>query len=381
MNLNKLIIIILFCTLSVSCKTATNTKDSDKQISKYQEIIDSIYVANPESIGIMVHIESPKKGISWSGSSGYSDFKNKTVLSPDQPALIASSIKTYIAATILRLQEQGKLSIEDDIHKYLTKKTYDLFESDGYDFDQIQIKHLLSHTSGIEDYGNEDYLNWVDKNQQHRWTRNEQLELAVKVGKPLGKPQDLFSYADANYLLCTEIIEQVTGKPFYESIRELLRYNELGLHSTWFPTLEEKPKQTKELVHQYWGEKNWDSYHHDISWDLYGGGGIATTTKELAQFSYNLFDEKIIENPGILKLLSTEIKTKDGKDNKYGLGLSLGQVNEFKSYGHGGFWGTVVLYFPDLDTSISVFVLDRDKRRLRKNILEALVKEFAKQNN
>ncbi len=150
--------------------------------------------------------------------------------------------------------------------------------------------------------------------------------------------------------------------------------------NTWFPTLEPQNEQTKPLVHQYWGEKNWDSYNHDISWDLYGGGGIATTTKELAQFSYNLFNGKIIKDKNTLNQIFTKIETKDGKDNKYGLGLSIGNVKGYTSYGHGGFWGTVVLYFPEMDTSIAVFILERDERILRKNVLEALVLELTKEN-
>ena len=373
------ILILIFCVLAISCEKKSDAKETNIKIESFQSIIDSIYQSNPESIGLMVHIESPKNGVSWSGSTGYSDKENKAELSSDQPALIASSIKTYISATILKLQEQKKLSIENNVSEYLTQKTNDLFKSDGYNFDNIKIKNLLSHTSGIEDYANEEYLNWIDKNQKHRWSRDEQLQLAIKVGNPLGKPQERFNYADANYLLCTEIIEQITEKPFYEAIRELLGYEKLGLINTWFPTLENKSKNTKELVHQYWSEKNWDSYNHDISWDLYGGGGIATTTKELAKFSYNLFNGYIIKDRDVLNLLSTEIKTLDNKENKYGLGLSLGQVKGFKSYGHGGFWGTVVLYFPKLDASISVFVLERDKRKLRKDILQALVTELSSQ--
>lgn len=379
MRLTKYIYLILALLILESCATSKIESLKDNSYVAYQSIIDSIYKSNPKSVGVMVHIESPKKGISWSGSAGYSDAENKIILTPDQPALIASSIKTYISATILRLQEQEKLSIDDAIKNHLTQKTIDLFESDGYDLESIKIKHLLSHTSGIEDYANAEYLDWIDKNQKHRWTRNEQLELAIKVGKPLGKPEDSFNYADANYLLCTEIIENITNKPFYESIRELLKYEELGFSNTWFPTLEIKNDQTKALVHQYWGEKNWDTYEHDISWDLYGGGGIATTTKGLAEFSYNLFNNKIIKDEKILNQIFTPIETRDGKDNKYGLGLTIGDVNGYKSYGHGGFWGTVVLYFPKLDTSIAVFILERDERILRKAVLETLVVELNKE--
>ncbi|WP_034920637.1 serine hydrolase domain-containing protein [Gillisia sp. CAL575] len=378
MRIEKYIFLLISVIVLQSCGTAKIENSANKDV-EFQKIIDSIYQINPKSVGIMVHIESPKKGISWSGSVGYSDAENKTKLVSDQPALIASSIKTYISASLLRLQEQNKLSIEDPIKNYLSNRTIKLFESDGYDLDRIKIKHLLSHTSGIEDYANDEYLDWVDKNQKHRWTRDEQLELTIKVGNPLGEPEDTFNYADANYLLCTEIIENVTNKPFYESIRDLLKYEELGFSNTWFPILETKKQQTKSLVHQYWGEKNWDSYNHDISWDLYGGGGIATTTEELARFSYYLFNNKIIKDKNILNQIFTTIDTKDGKDNKYGLGLSIGNVKGYTSYGHGGFWGTVVLYFPKLDSSIAVFILERDERILRKNVLEALVLELTKE--
>ncbi len=375
----RITIILLIFAVIIGCKPNNHQIQTQTNLEIYQSTLDSIYQSHPESVGLMVHIESPKNGISWSGSSGYSDVENKTVLSPNQPALIASSIKTYISATILRLQENNLLNIEDPIDKYLTPKTVTLFQQDGYDFSNIKIKHLLSHTSGIEDYATKEYLDWVDENQKHRWTRDKQLELAVKVGNPLGKPEDLFSYADANYLLCTEIIEQVSKKPFYESIRELLKYKALNFSNTWFPTLEDKHESPYPLVHQYWKEKNWDSYEHDISWDLYGGGGIATTTEELAKFSYQLFNKNIIQDEKIFDLIYSKINTKDGKNIKYFLGLSEGDTNGLTGYGHGGFWGTVVMYYPALDASISVFVLDRNERKLRKDILEAMVQQLSDQ--
>ncbi|MBL4745668.1 MAG: serine hydrolase [Flavobacteriaceae bacterium] len=379
MDFNKRLLLLILI-LVISCKTERNNIVLPKKTDTYQAVIDTFYTKNPTAIGIMVHIESPKNGISWSGSVGYSDAEKNTELSPTQPALIASNIKTYISATILRLQEQGKLSIEDSISKYLSQKTGALFISDGYDLDHIKIKHLLSHTSGIEDYANKAYLDWVDQHQKHRWTRDEQLQLTIKVGDPLGKPGAMFNYADANYLLCTEIIEQITGKNFYTSIRELLKYSALNFTNTWFPTLEEKPINTLEMVHQYWAKRNWDSHNLDISWDLYGGGGIATNTKELAQFTSHLFNGNIIENKAILKLLFTKIKTTDGKDSNYCLGLSEGEISGLKSYGHEGFWGTTVAYIPQLDTSISVFILDRDQKHLKKIILETLVKELSKKH-
>ena len=344
--------------------------------NKYQKLIDSIYNANQDAKGIMVHLESPSMHISWSGASGYSDFNKKIVLEADQPALVASNIKTYISATILRLVEMNKIQLNQSINSVLTEKTKKLFSNDGYDLDSIKIVHLLSHTSGISCYWDDAYIEFVNKHPKHHWTRNEQLELAVTVGDPLKKPGETFEYADVNYLLLSEIIEVVTGKPFYKAMRELLRYKELGLNSTWIPTLEETPKGVKPLVHQYDEKYNWDSYDFDPSWDLYGGGGIACTTRDLARFSYNLFNSNIIKDTDILNLIFTKINTQDTTENNYHLGLGEYEYSGIKGFGHDGFWGTSVVYFPKLETSIAVFVLEKEKSSLTSSIIERLVDDL-----
>jgi len=338
---------------------------------KFQKLIDSIYILNPESNGIMVHVESPDYNVSWSGASGYSDKSIKKKIEPDQPALIASCTKTYVSATILRLVEQKIIEINLPIKELISTKTRKLFESDGYNLDSITIKHLLSHTSGIEDYANQEYREYIFNNPKHRWTRDEQIALAIKVGNPIANPGEVFRYANVNYLLLTEIIEKLTNKPFYTSMRELLRYEELGFNNTWFPTLEEKPKGTKTLVHQYWGE--YSSFIFDVSIDLYGAGGLASTTKDLACFWHKLFNAKIIEDTTVLNLFFTEIQTNDSIQSNYYLGLMSDEYRGFKAYWHKGSWGNYVLYFPDLNTSISVYILERDKKILGRDIIDQII--------
>lgn len=359
-------IILLFVAIvsTIGCRTSNENSEATLFYSNCQSAIDSIFTANPESIGIMVHIESSKNNLSWSGCSGYSNKDERSQLICDQPALIASCIKPYISATILRLHELGSLTIEDPISQHLTEETIQLFENVGYDFDSIRIKHLLSQTSGIKEYADKDYLGMINENKKHRWTREEQLRLTVSKGKPLGSPEEVWTYSDANFLLCTEIIESVTKKPFYTAIRELLRYKELGFRNTWFPTLEKPDTKTKPMVHQYWKSWKWDSYEMDPSFDLYGGGGIATTTEELAKFSYNLFQGNIIEDTVTLNKIFTKIIPADGEDTRYLLGLGKERINGLTYYWHGGFWGTNFLYFPKLETSIAVYVLERDKSQL-----------------
>ncbi len=375
---NKIKTAILFCLLIFTA----NLSYSQSIESKFQEAIDSIYKANPTAIGIMIHVESPKNHISWSGAVGYSNKNTKKKIEPNQPALIASTIKTYVAATILRLVELKKVLLNQPIKNLLTKKTQRLFLDDGYDLDSIKVANLLSHTSGIEDYISDknvdDYLKFTDTHKKYRWTRDEQLKLTVDKGNPIRKGRIVFNYADANYLLLSEIIEGLTKKPFYTAMRELLKYDELKLNHTWFPTLEPKPKNTKELVHQYFGKYNWDSHDIDISWDLYGGGGIATTTADLSKFLYHFFNGDIIKNTQIRDSIFTEIRTKETELYSYFLGLSQDSYHGLNAYGHGGFWSTVAMYFPSLDASVSVYILERDKRILRRDVLDKISKILKK---
>lgn len=337
-----------------------------------QSFMDSLYSANPTSVGMLVHIETPD--LSWSGASGLPYKEADTKLEPDQPFLIASNIKTYVSATILRLVEQGKLSIDSPIKKLLTAKTRKLFQGGGYDLGAINIKHLLSHTSGIQDYANQAYIDFIDTNKQYRWTRDEQLALTIKTGPPLGAPGVTFNYADANYLLATEIIEGLTGKPFYTAMRELLRYETLSISDTWFPTLEEKPEDTKTLVHQYWGDYGWDSHDIDVSVDLYGGGGIACTADDLARFMYALFNYEVVRDTTAFNLIYTAVPTQDTDPGNYRLGIWVYEHEGVTGYGHSGFWGTIAFWFPELQAALSVCVLEKDQGDLHNVITEEVIR-------
>ncbi|HHB78627.1 MAG TPA: class C beta-lactamase-related serine hydrolase [Saprospiraceae bacterium] len=368
-----LTLIVLGCSTMQPGKGLVNSRYS----SDFQKVIDSIYARHPDMIGLMVAIEAPDKNLSWVGAVGYSNYETKQKLKVNQPGLIASNTKTFVSVAILRLIEDGKLGLYAPIENLLSEKTKMRLKRDKYDLKAIKVVHLLSHSSGIRDYVDEDYLKKISGEPTHRWTRDEQIERATRRGKPLAGPGKVFSYADVNYLLLTEIIEQKTKKPFYQAIRELLNYRQNHLRSIWFATLEDAPTQVLPLVHQYDRKEGWDSYDIDVSFDLYGGGGIAATPRDLARFSQLLFEKKIIKDSETFNLIFTDVGVPGNKHGHYYLGLSESEINGHKAYGHGGFWGTTVQYFPDFNASISVFVLNRNQGKLRPSILEALVKELS----
>jgi len=347
-------------------------KDHSRQ---YRHIVDTTLAAHPGAVGIMACVIF-KDGGTWSYAAGVADKTTKTPLKADQPVTTASNTKTYIAAAIFRLQEQGKLNVTDAIGKHLAAPTRNKLAVAGYDVTAIKLRHLLSHTSGIDDYVTEDYFNFIDKNRQHRWTRDEQIDLAMKAGKRLGAPGDTFRYADVNYLLLAEIIENTTHKPFYTAVRELLRYKEAGLNHTWFAELEPTPRNTPPLIHQYWNKYPWDTYDLHPSWDLFGGGGILATPQDMTRFYKHLFEGHIIHNEQLLADMCTMPPCKT--HTNYALGVRILKISGLTAYYHGGFWGTDVIYFPELKTAMTIVILEHSERDISADICQAIVQEIKK---
>ncbi len=374
-NLTLLPLLLLLSSLLFSsCQpTTAPEQDFDQFVDELQEVLTTFYHEYPDAIGIMAHVEIPE--LSWSGGIGLSDREGRQPLKSQQPALIASITKTFVAATILRLHEMALIDLNAPIDKYLTSSTVAVLQSDGYRTNEITVTQLLNHTSGINDYvETESFLQKTKSDVQYQWTRDEQIQLAVSELDPVDDPGKQFRYSDTNYLLLTEIIEHLTQMPFYEAMRTHLNYNQLQLNHTWFVDLEAVPDNTLPLVHQYYSSQGLDTYQISKTFDLYGGGGLACTTRDLATFLHQLFNHKVFNDRATVKLMRELAPGHESSD--YSLGLFRAEINDFIGWGHSGYWGTMANYFPKLDASIAVFVLEKDRKHLNKEITAALLKKL-----
>ncbi|MGH1516920.1 serine hydrolase domain-containing protein [Chryseobacterium sp. JK1] len=350
--------LILSITASVAFSAHVFAQNTE---ALFKKIVDSTYNAHPEMIGLIVDVESPDHKISWSYAVGKNGKDNQQPIDPAQPLLIASTTKPYMAAAILRLVENGTLSIDTPIKNLLSAKTLKVLSDDGYDVEKINLRHLLSHTAGINDYVTENYFSFITTHKTYNWTRDEQIALAGKE-KKVGEPGTVFRYADINYVLISEIIEQKTGKPFYEALRNLLNYKKLGIKNTWFIQLEKKPETSLPLVNQYWRQFDWQIKDLNPSWDLYGGGGIASNVKEMAQFFQMLFTGKVIKDPKVLQLMYTDVPP--NLEINYCLGIRKIKSGGMMAYNHGGGLGTDAIYIPEINASISSASVEAGKRNI-----------------
>src|SRR5205814_1177974 len=188
---------------------------------RLDQLLERFARAHPSFPGIALAVRTPT--LNWAGAAGVTDRATHTPLTAGAGFRIASVTKTFTAAAILRLAEDGKLGLNDPIAQHLSPATIVLLRHGGYDVDHIRLKQLLQHTSGLYDYaGDPAFQTFVVAHPRHRWTRAEQVRFAMKHGKPLALPGAAFHYSDTGYVLLGEILERRTGHSLAAAYRSLL---------------------------------------------------------------------------------------------------------------------------------------------------------------
>ena len=303
------------------------------------------------------------EGLTWSGTASGTDRSRASDASDSavQPVRIASVGKTFTAATILRLVEDGRLGVDDPVDRHLTLATVELLAGDGYDLSSMTIRHLLQHTSGLFDYAFGEGSPMLDRalsDRSHRWTRDEQVALAISVGDPLGAPGEAFHYSDTGYIVLGEIIEQVVGRPYHEVMRDLLAYDRLGLGATWMESGEQPPAGAAPIARSFFAETELTDL--DFSIDAFGGGGLAAATNDVARFFEALLAGKVLK-PETLALM-TEVPDTNRGLSEFGVQLGDGASGLYRldlgslgtCWSHRGFLGTIAVTCPDVGATVVV---------------------------
>ncbi|MEM7415668.1 MAG: serine hydrolase domain-containing protein [Gemmatimonadota bacterium] len=313
---------------------------------------------DPEIPGALLYAYSPALSLEWAGAAGVSDLASGTPLSADQTVRNASNTKTYVAAAVLRLWEDGRLELDAPIVSFLDDEQASLLSGDGYELGQISLRHLLSHTGGLIDHGSApEYLQAVTADPEHRWTRDEQLNGAVAWGDPLGPSGEAYSYSDTGYIILGQVIERVTGEPLGPAVRTLLGFERLGLDATWWELMEDAPASGGSRAHQYLGGT--DTHAWDPSLDSYGGGGLVTSSRDLGRFWHALFNGSVFSTSATLDTLLTSPVSPASSD--YRMGVFVRDVEGFAGFGHSGFWGTRAVYVPELDLVVAGAVTEQTR--------------------
>lgn len=340
-------------------------------------IVSSKFAWTP---GVSVSVYAPNDSIFWTGTAGVSNLENSTDFVVNQPFRIASVAKTFVAAAIFRLQENGKLSVDDPISKYIAAYHDSILVADGYETSKITIRHCLNLTAGLYDYafGTErtpsPYVPIILANPQKQWTRTEVLEGIVKWGEPMWNPGEARYFGgDTEHLILGEIIENVTNLQLGDAFNQLLQLEKLGLVSTWQESIQQ-PKNNLPQVACYYKRVNYSMMNPTAN--LYSGGLISTTA-DLSKFFYHLFNHNVFREPATLELMLASSPL-NGDDENYRLGVEVKTLYGNPVWGHMGMWDTYAYYFPANKAAIVVHFTDGGSDFLLKKIV-SLLNEYQKQ--
>jgi len=344
----NIIILLLFVLAILSCSPDTHTLEE-----KLQAVLDE-NIEDIDGRGVSAAIIMPGRPI-WKGVAGIShDTVN---ISPDMLFAIGSITKNFVATLTLKLVEEGKLSLEDSLHNWLS--AYPHIDS------TITIRQLLNHSSGIYMFWSNQQI-WDDlkKDRTKIWTPEEVLSY---IKEPYNfAPGEGFRYSNTNYLLMAMTIEKVTGSNLSTEFRERF-WGPLGIRSACLSIEEEIPDN---LAHVFGDNFNNDGSFQDLTHlprashesITYGSGGLFMTAEDLALWCNALFEGKVLQSQSLDEML--EVREIGSGRKKRGIGLGVERfVKRMASgetaVGHSGAnigSSTYMVHLPEHHISVAVMI-------------------------
>lgn len=267
----------------------------------------------------VLHVDSPVLGISGTWAHGDADGSG-TPMTADTPFLSASVGKLFTAVAVVSLAEEGVLTLTDPVTDWLTPAQ---LEGLPVPMEQVQIRHLLGHRSGLPDYfvaptvdGTPTVFEQWASSPEQPWTREAMLGHTKDHQEAMGAPDELFHYADTNYTLLGLILESATGEASFQDVVHARVIDPLGLDSTHYHHTVDGTRIDGDWA-EAWAGDTPIAHAECMTGDL-AGGGLVTTTQDLGLFLRALADGDPVGFDALSPAWSEDTFAK-GMDYGYGL--------------------------------------------------------------
>jgi D-alanyl-D-alanine carboxypeptidase len=331
--------------------------------------------AQPPAVALLQHkLDSVRTANRWPGASlavaladgtrlavasGMADTLRKVPMRPADRLLQGSVGKTYVSAVALQLVHEKKLDLDARISTYLGREPWFARLPNAAD---ITVRQLMNHTSGLVRYEFQPAFTAALRADPFKsWTPEDRLAFILGTPAPFAAGAG-WEYSDTNYIVLGMIIERLTGNSYYAELRRRI-LDPLGLANTIPSDRPDLPG----LANGYAGPRNelggYDASlvngrmaaNPGLEWT---GGGIASTTEDLARWAQLLYEGKAFD-PSLLPVLLDGVPARLGRDAKYGLGVIIRPTPLGITYGHSGFfpgYATEVIYYPDTRLALALQV-------------------------
>ncbi len=325
---------------------------SERTARKLDRILRNT-VKNQRVAGLQAAVMLPS-GETWLGTAGRAEMAPDRPIKDDTQFAIASVSKTFVAALIMQLAEEGKVDLDAPFGTYF---------ADAPRSKTVTLRQLLSHTSGIYNFWENDvYENatiawYEDPNatgleaRDHVWTYEDMMGL-VKHG--YFKPGADYHYSNTNYLILRRVAEAVEGKPIDKQLRDRF-FKPLGLEDTVYQPAQ-KPRA--DAAHGHWATATGFMDHTREATVVPfmaavtaadAAGAIASSARDLATWARALYGGEVLSAHSVAQMTTIL------QPGLYGLGTDVAYFAGHRAYGHrGGIRGyeSSMWYFPDAGVSV-----------------------------
>lgn len=319
-------------------------------------------------------------------SFGFADFSSKKLNTKQTTFPIASITKTFTATAILQLFEKGKLNVNDPVSKYLI----------DFPYPSITIRHLLSHTSGLQPYDNFfDSLRLLHPDTV--FTNKDIVKRYATLKLPLFyQPGEACNYDNVNYIFLALVVEKVSGLPYQDYVRKNI-FKPARMNKTFFPKIifyHHTPKEKINLSSTYWYPHLYSSALEKTDtiqfvskyWNAYnfqGFGEIISTAEDLLKYDQAFYKGSLLKF-STLEQVYTPVQLNSGEPNKgnnngnsFGLGWIIETDSAFGKIvrGSGGAIGLRSSIFRNITKHQTLILIDNTQNEtddIAKDVLKII---------
>ncbi|WP_113907704.1 serine hydrolase [Aliidiomarina celeris] len=339
-QLKRGIISVAAAVVLVACVSVQQTPTPE------QELKALIEKTLPSSVpGAVVYVVK-ENDVVLEYAQGLADLSLQAPMQPNSSFFMGSVAKQFTAVAILRLQEQGKLSLTDPVTKWL--------QNFPAEYNAISLRHLLTHTSGIPNF-----LALPAWQQQARLPASYDQLHALYKDLPLQfAAGSAWNYSNSGYLILAHIVELASGQGFNEYLQQEV-LGRGGVTQIWpYESDRIYPLLARGYIPHGHGSRPADFY--DPS-QVMGAGGLVATAQGLYQWTKALTAGEIISSAS-LNLAWQPYVLNSGEATSAGLGWEIGSVRGSRSIEHGGYYPgyfTFALWLPEEQVFVAAFVNSR----------------------
>jgi CubicO group peptidase (beta-lactamase class C family) len=320
----------------VTCAQVPNTKTMN---SEFDKLLSPQFKTGETGCAALVAINGQ---IVYKKAFGMANLELNVPMQPDMVFRIGSITKQFTAVAILQLMEQGKLSLQDDITKFIPD-----YPTQAY---KITIENLLTHTSGIRSYTSEP---GIMKYMKDDFKPEEVIDKFKNLPMEFA-PGTKWNYNNSGFFLLGYIIEKASGMKYQDYIEQNL-FKPAGMTNSLYGS-DRKIIKNRAYPYQPDGDNTVNADYMSMLLP-FSAGSIMSTVEDLYKWNRALIANKFVKRETLEKAW-TEYKLSDGKGAHYGYGWFLSQIQGSRTIEHGGGingYLTEEIWLPKEDVFVAVF--------------------------